>query len=149
VSTPRPTTVTSDLQLRLVVPGSSALPVRASMRYDVADPYAVQVAFHTGSGDSGSGDVVEWTFARQLLTDGVSSPVGEGDVQVWPSSSGTQPVVCLALSSPSGKALFEVPLPALVDFLGSTYAAVPTGGESAHVDVDAELALLLWAEPET
>ena len=144
---PRPTTVTADLQLRLVVPGSSALPVRASMRYDVTDPYAVSVAFHTGSADGG--DVVEWTFARQLLTDGVSAPVGEGDVQVWPSSSGGQPVVCLALSSPSGKALFEIPLPSLVDFLGSTYAAVPTGGESAHVDVDAELALLLWAEPET
>jgi len=148
VSSPRPTLVTADLQLRLVVPGSSALPVRASMRYDVTDPYAVTVAFYTGAADA-SGDVVEWTFARQLLTDGVSAPVGEGDVQVWPSSSSGAPVVCLALSSPSGKALFEVPLPELVDFLGSTYAAVPTGGESAHVDVDAELALLLWAEPET
>jgi hypothetical protein len=147
VNSPRPTLVTADLQLRLVVPGASALPVRASMRYDIADPYAVQVSFYTGSGETS--EVVEWTFARQLLTDGVSSPVGEGDVQVWPSSSGTQPVVCLALSSPSGKALFEVPLPALVDFLGTTYAAVPTGGESAYVDVDAELALLLWAEPET
>ncbi|MFP5219956.1 MAG: SsgA family sporulation/cell division regulator [Actinomycetes bacterium] len=148
MSSPRPTLVTADLQLRLVVPGSSALPVRASMRYDVTDPYAVTVAFYTGSSDT-SGDVVEWTFARQLLTDGVSAPVGEGDVQVWPSSSSGSPVVCLALSSPSGKALFEVPLPELVDFLGSTYAAVPTGGEGVHVDVDAELALLLWAEPET
>jgi hypothetical protein len=148
VGSPRQSVVSADLQLRLVVPGSSALPVRAGMRYDASDPYAVSVAFHTGPAD-GSGDVVEWTFARQLLTDGVSGPVGEGDVQVWPSSSGGAPVVCLALSSPSGKALFEIPLPALVDFLGSTYAAVPTGGESAHVDVDAELALLLWAEPET
>ena len=57
--------------------------------------------------------------------------------------------MCLSLSSPSGKALFEVPLPELVDFLGQTYAAVPTGAESNHLDVDAELALLLWAEPET
>ena len=145
--TPRPTTVTADLQLRLVVPGSSALPVRAAMRYDVSDPYAVTVAFYTGPAEGG--DVVEWTFARQLLTDGVSAPVGEGDVQAWPSTSSGSPVVCLALSSPSGKALFEIPLSGLVDFLGSTYAAVPTGGESAHVDVDAELALLLWAEPET
>jgi len=148
VMSQRPSTVTADLQLRLVVPGASALPVRAAMRYDVADPYAVQVAFYTGPSD-GNGDVVEWTFARQLLTDGVSAPVGEGDVQVWPSSSSGQPVVCLALSSPSGKALFEIPLSELVDFLSRTYAAVPTGGESAHVDVDAELALLLWAEPET
>ncbi|MDX6197075.1 MAG: hypothetical protein QOJ79_226 [Actinomycetota bacterium] len=145
--TPRSTSVSTELQLRLVVPGAASLPVRAGLRYDVLDPYAVQVAFHTGNG--ADADVVEWTFARQLLTDGVTSPVGEGDVQVWPSASAGLPVVCLSLSSPSGKALFEVPLPELVDFLGQTYAAVPTGAESQHVDVDAELALLLWAEPET
>jgi hypothetical protein len=141
--------VTADLQLRLVVPGSAALPVRAVVRYDAGDPYAVEVAFHTGPADRDGGDVVEWTFARQLLTDGVTAPVGEGDVQVWPSSSSGRPVVCLALSSPSGKALFEIPLADLVEFLGRCYTAVPTGEESAHVDVDAELALLLWAEPET
>ena len=75
------------------------------------------------------------------------APTGDGDVQVWPSSSGGRRVVCLSLSSPSGKALFEVPLAELVEFLGQTYEAVPTGCESDHVDVDAELALLLWTEP--
>ncbi len=148
MSSQRSSAVTADMQLRLVVPGSSALPVRAGMRYDVSDPYAVLVSFHTGPADGEGGDV-EWTFARQLLTDGVAGQVGEGDVQVWPSTSAGSPVVCLALSSPSGKALFEIPLSHLVDFLGRTYAAVPTGQESMHVDVDAELALLLWAEPET
>ncbi|MCU1691578.1 MAG: sporulation and cell division protein SsgA [Frankiales bacterium] len=144
----RPTSVSTQLQLRLVVPGASSLPVRASLRYDLGDPYAVTVAFHTGAAGSES-DSVEWTFARALLTDGVTSPVGEGDVQVWPSSSSGSSVVCLSLSSPSGKALFEVPVPELADFLGQTYAAVPTGSESDLVDVDAELALLLWAEPGT
>ena len=57
-------------------------------------------------------------------------------------------MVCLNLCSPSGKALFEVPLTDLADFLGRTYLAVPTGGESDYVDVESELALLLWAEPE-
>ena len=141
----RPTCVQADLQLRLVIAGSVPLPVRAGLRYDTLDPYAVQVAFHTGSG--GDSDVVEWTFARSLLSEGVSAPSGDGDVQVWPSSSAGLPVVCLSLSSPSGKALFEVPLPELVEFLAQTYVAVPTGCESDHVDVDAELALLLWAEP--
>ena len=145
--TPRTTSVSTELQLRLVMPGAASLPVRAGLRYDVTDPYAVQVSFHTGNGSDG--EIVDWTFARQLLTDGVTAPVGEGDVQVWPSASAGLPVVCLSLCSPSGKALFEVPLPELVDFLGQTYAAVPTGAESQHVDVDAELALLLWAEPET
>ena len=140
----RPTCIRAELHLRLVVAGSVPMPVRAGMRYDVRDPYAVQVTFHTAGTDDES---VEWTFARSLLSDGVSAPTGDGDVQVWPSASGGLPVVCLSLSSPSGKALFEVPLPELVEFLGHTYEAVPAGGESDHVDVEAELALLLWAEP--
>ncbi len=144
--TTRPTSVTSELQFRLVVPGAPSLPVRADLDYDETDPYAVTVAFHTGAA---GGDVVQWTFARQLLSDGISVPAGEGDVQVWPSAGDTGAAVCLSLSSPSGRALFEVPLTGLVEFLGRTYQAVPTGGESGHVDVDAELALLLWAEPET
>ncbi len=143
-----PTSVSSELQLRLVVPGASSMPVRAELNYDISDPYAVQVSFHTGGGVTG-GDVVQWTFARQLLSDGVVVPAGEGDVQVWPSNGSGAPAVCLSLSSPSGRALFELPLGELVEFLGRTYEAVPTGAESHHVDVDAELALLLWAEPET
>jgi hypothetical protein len=145
--TARPITVRSELQVRLVVPGGTSLPVRAALSYDAQDPYAVTVAFHTGS--SGDSDVVEWTFARQLLTDGVSAPVGQGDVQVWPSTDDVMAVVCLSLSSPSGKALFEIPVSELVEFLTMSYAAVPTGSETDHVDVDAELALLLWAEPNT
>jgi hypothetical protein len=115
----------------------------AELTYDHGDPYAVKVAFHTGGSD-----IVEWTFARALLTDGVTHPVGEGDVQVWPSHSGGRPVVCLSLSSPSGRALFEAPLAELVEFLTKTYAVVPTGSESEYVDVEAELALLLWNSPD-
>ncbi|HET6908074.1 MAG TPA: SsgA family sporulation/cell division regulator [Mycobacteriales bacterium] len=137
----RPDSVTAEIELRLVVPGSPSLPVRADVAYDHGDPYAVRVAFHTGNTDT-----VEWTFARALLTDGVTHPVGEGDVQVWPSHSGGRPVVCISLSSPSGRAMFEAPLAALVEFLTKTYAVVPTGSESDYVDVEAELALLLWSE---
>ena len=143
--TTRPNSVSSELQLRLVVPGAAALPVRSGLSYDPADPYAVTVAFHTTSGTSS--DVVQWTFARQLLADGLTAPAGEGDVQVWPSSSGGGSVVCLSLSSPSGRALFEVPLAELAQFLGETYAVVPSGAESELVDVEGELALLLWSEP--
>nr|MDQ3611294.1 SsgA family sporulation/cell division regulator [Actinomycetota bacterium] len=63
--TTRPTSVSAHLQLRLLVPGTAALPVRADLRYDVSDPYAVQISFHTSS--QSRGDVVQWTFARQLL----------------------------------------------------------------------------------
>jgi hypothetical protein len=134
--------ITTDLSLRLVVPGGSSLTVTATLRYEATDPYAVHVGFRTGTEE-----VVEWTFARQLLTDGVTCPVGDGDVQVWPSTDAGAQLVCLSLSSPSGQALFEVPLAGLVDFLTRTYAAVPTGSESDHVDLDAELALFLWSDP--
>jgi hypothetical protein len=137
-----PATVSAELTLQLIVPGDASLPVLAGVRYDSTDPYAVAVAFHTGTGES-----VEWTFARSLLTDGVTRPVGEGDVQVWPAHAAGRPVVCLALSSPSGRALFEVALDDVVEFLTRTYALVPTGCEGDHVDVDAELALLLWSNP--
>ena len=144
--TTRPMSISSALQLRLVVPGAAALPVRADLDYDASDPYAISVSFHTGPAN---GEVVRWTFARQLLSDGVAVPAGEGDVQVWPSAGDTGAVVGLSLSSPSGRAAFEVPLGDVLEFLGRTYEAVPPGGESSHVDIDAELALLLWVEPET
>ncbi len=53
----RPGTVTAQIELRLVVPGSASLPVLADLRYEVSDPYAVHVAFHTGGSET-----VEWTF---------------------------------------------------------------------------------------
>ena len=133
-------TVRSELELRLVVPGGPSLPVLADLRYSADDPWAVRVAFQTG----GEGDgIVEWMFARQLLTDGVAGAVGEGDVRVWPSMSGGERVISLAMASPSGSALFEIDRDALVEFLQQTYVAVPTGAEEDVVDLDAELALLI------
>ncbi|MDX6285360.1 MAG: hypothetical protein QOG53_845 [Frankiales bacterium] len=136
-----PQFVTAEVGLRLVVPDGTPLPVTASIRFDAADPYAVTVTFFTGASEP-----VRWTFARQLLTDGVERSVGEGDVRVWPANSDGSPVVYIALSSPSGRALFEVPLGDVVEFLGRSYAAVPTGSESDFVDVDSELNLILSDE---
>ena len=132
-------TVTAELELRLVVPGRPSLPVTAGAAYEVADPWAVRVTFQTGEPDG----VVEWMFARQLLTDGVTGAVGEGDVRVWPSVSGRERVIDLAMTSPSGSALFEIDRDALLEFLQQTYLVVPTDTEQDVVDLDAELALLL------
>ena len=135
-------TVCAELELRLVVPGGPSLPVLADLRYAADDPWAVRVAFQVGSGEDGTG-TVEWMFARQLLTEGIAGTVGEGDVRVWPSVSGRDRVVNLAMASPSGAALFEIDRDALVHYLQQTYLAVPTGTEGDVVDLDAELALLL------
>jgi len=132
--------VSTELELRLVVPGGPSLPVLAGLRYQADDPWAVRVTFQTGEGEDGC---VEWMFARQLLTDGIRETVGEGDVRVWPSITDGERVVNLAMASPSGSALFEIDRDALVEFLQQTYLAVPTGSEEDVVDLDAELALLL------
>ncbi len=50
----RPTTVEVETSLRLVAPDATALPVRASLRYDPSDPYAVHVLFHAET-DRGRG----------------------------------------------------------------------------------------------
>ena len=131
------TTICTEFVLRLVVPGGPPLPVVSGLRYDRLDPWAVHVAFQTG----GEGDgTVAWTFARQLLTDGIAAPTGEGDVRVWPALHGPDRVVNLAMASPSGSALFEIDRDELVEFLQATYLLVPTGCEREAVDLDAELA---------
>lgn len=130
--------VRTDLTLRLLVQGGPSLPVTAAVRYDAADPYAVHVTFLTGGGDS-----VEWVFARSLLTDGVTAPAGQGDVRVWPVERSGERLLSIAMSSPSGAALFEAARDDVVEFLTQTYVAVPTGAEESFVDLDAELALLL------
>ena len=110
-------TVTAELELHLVVPGGPSLPVLAGLSYSSDDPWAVRVAFHTG----GEGDgTVEWMFARQLLTDGISGAVGEGDVRVWPADKSGGRIVHLAMASPSGSALFEIDRNGLVEFLQQT-----------------------------
>lgn len=139
--TPRPLMVNAELHVVLVVADSPAAPVRAGASYDAADPYAVTLTFHTGA------EAVEWTFARSLLTQGVTAHTGEGDVRTWPTLRDGEAVLCLSLSSPAGKALFEMPVSEVVDFLTMTYAAVATGSESDHVDLDTELAHLLGAGP--
>ena len=132
--------VSTELELRLVVPGGPSLPVLAGLRYQADDPWAVRVTFQTGGDEDGT---VEWMFARQLLTDGIRAAVGEGDVRVWPSTRSGVQIVNLAMASPSGSALFEIDRNGLVEFLQKTYLAVPTGSEEDVVDLDAELARLL------
>ncbi len=90
----------------------------------------------------GDDEPVEWIFARELLTVGIVRRVGDGDVEVWLTDDDGS--LNIALSSPFGDALFEVPLSPLADFLHRTYQAVPAGEESEFIDIDAELENLLW-----
>ncbi|MGA8115473.1 MAG: SsgA family sporulation/cell division regulator [Actinocatenispora sp.] len=141
-----PTTVEVEASLQLVAPDSVTLPVRSSLRYDPADPYAVHVLFHP---DAGDGDPVGWSFARDLLVSGLSEATGIGDVRVWPWSTPRGAVVALALSSPDGNALFEVPRTILARFLRRTFVVVPRGEESRYLDIDGAIVRLLGQVPRT
>lgn len=131
--------VTTELELRLVVADGPTLPVTATLRYAAADPWAVRIHFQTGE----DGEGVEWLFARQLLTDGVTRPAGQGDVRVWPAPDARDRVVHLKMASPSGSALFELDRDDVAGFLQQTYRVVATGGEDRVIDLDVELRELL------
>lgn len=106
--------------------------------FDPADPYAVTMKLDARSGS------VTWTFARELLAEGVYSPSGDGDVQVWPCLSNTgEAVVIVELSSPDGTALLQTGSRAVQAFVTEIFEAVPTGTESSHVSMDALVAQLL------
>ena len=149
-----PRSVRLPVEVRLLPPGGGAIAVEAELRYDSRDPYAVTVSFRTGAqraaracdGVPDEGDplmVVAWTFARQLLTDGIGRACGAGDVRVWPSVDRASTVLWLSLSAPSGAAQFGFPLRVVVEFLTSTYDIVPFGCERDFWDIDATLAALL------
>ena len=141
-------TVSAELGLRLVAAEQTIVPLVASLSYRGSDPYAIRMAFHVGAEDP-----VEWIFARELLADGVMTPAGDGDVQLWPSAPVAGPdgeirgpltVLNINLSSPFGEAHFEAPAEEIINFLDRTYSIVRMGHESDVIDIDAELNGLLW-----
>jgi hypothetical protein len=145
-------TVSAQLSLGLVAAEQTIVPLVASLHYSASDPYAIRMAFHLGPGDP-----VEWIFARELLADGMTMHVGNGDVQIWPSLPtagqdadpdgdvhGPLSVLNVKLSSPFGEAHFEATTDTIASFLERTYRVVRMGQESAVIDIDAELNGLLW-----
>ncbi|WP_399939768.1 SsgA family sporulation/cell division regulator [Streptomyces sp. BBFR25] len=133
-----PTVVERELELRLVLSPERGIPVPARLGYHTDDPYAVHITFHIDSGRP-----VHWTFARDLLVEGVFRPSGHGDVRVWPSKAEGRSVVLIALSSPDGDALLEAPTPQVSAWLERTLRAVPPGAEGAWLGIDDGLAELL------
>jgi hypothetical protein len=127
-------TVTRELSWQVVAPTDGPSQVCVSMRYDTADPYAVHAVFRVTLDQQ-----VAWVFARELLTQGLDQPSGDGDVRIWPASQAGHEVVCIALRSPDGEALLEACADDLVDFLSSAYALCPRGREPQHLKIDRAL----------
>ncbi|MCT9082902.1 SsgA family sporulation/cell division regulator [Streptomyces fulvoviolaceus] len=126
--------------VRLAVAEGVDRPVMLDLSYDTADPYAVSLTFHMCTDAT-----VRWVVGRDLLLDGLESPVGVGDIQVWPSQRPWVGKVHIALC-PCPKqetVVVTVSARALEAFLGRTLAMVPAGTEECHLDVDAAVHQLL------
>lgn len=131
-----------ELTLRCVDPLGVFRDVTAAFTYDAADPYAVWVTLPWID------DTHRWAMCRSLLSRGLTDPVGEGDVQLWPSTdeAGTG-VVVLDLWTAHVHVVAEVSTRELYRFLTRTLAAVPFGSEDQHMDVDLLIGDLL-SHPE-
>ncbi|MEV6424172.1 SsgA family sporulation/cell division regulator [Streptomyces sp. NPDC051662] len=136
------TVVERELELNLVLSPERSIPVPARLVYRTDDPYAVHITFHIGSDNP-----VNWTFARELLVEGVFRPCGHGDVRIWPTKVDGRTVLCVALSSPDGDALLEAPCAAVSAWLERTLRIVPPGTESEQLGLDDGLAALLTPAP--
>ncbi|MBV6696756.1 SsgA family sporulation/cell division regulator [Kitasatospora aureofaciens] len=121
------------------------VPVDAELRFDTSLPYAACLAFPlapcTCTGDDAR---ICWYFSRELLNEGRHVPVGSGDVKVRPGPEGE---VLITLCGPTGKAaVLSAPEDAVTAFLSDSFALVPAGSESEHLNIDAALARLLAAD---
>lgn len=132
------TFVERELELILVLSPERSVPVPARLTYRTDDPYAVHITFHVGSDHP-----VHWTFARELLVEGVFRPCGDGDVRIRPTALDGKAVVLMALSSPDGEALLEAPAAQVSAWLERSLRAVPPGSESRTLGLDDGLAELL------
>lgn len=104
--------------------------VSTAFAYDPADPYAVWVTLPWIDGTH------RWAIDRSMLSQGLTDPVGEGDVQLWPSTDETgSGVVVLDLWSPDVHVVAEVSTRELYRFLTRTLTAVPFGSEELDVDL--------------
>ena len=135
----------SPITLQLVGP-QSWTEVPALLCYDAADPFAVRIAFGDVGDERGVVDPddggIAWLLSRELLQAGLEGPAGDGDVRLWPAHA-LNDVLFLHLRAPSGEALFELSRATVAAFLRQTEQLVPSGSESALLDLDDELQALI------
>ncbi|MEU4099835.1 SsgA family sporulation/cell division regulator [Streptomyces tanashiensis] len=112
-------------------PNGPRLPLPAELRYGVLDPYAVRLSLI-----SPVQPPVTWVFARELLTEGTMRPTGSGDVLVVPGDGHHSRSLRVILRNSTGTALIDLEAARVALFLQQTFALVPVGTESNHLDLD-------------
>ncbi len=108
------------------------------MAYSRRDPFAVTMTFLTPD------ESLTWTFARDLLIQGLRRTSGEGDVCVAPAvCPAGRPVVLITLSSPDGHLMLQARTTQIAEFVDRSLSVVPIGSEVPHLDIDGLVAQLL------
>lgn len=110
-------------------------PVLAHFRYDAADPFALSVVFsHDGR------VLAEWALDREMVGEGLTRPVGVGDVRLRPESRGVWDELRIELlgndraDGDRHRAVVFVWASAVESFLRDTHAVVRPGEEEVCVD---------------
>ena len=130
------TALKQDIALDCVDLAGTTRQLSAELAYAAEDPFAITMTFRTRTGD------VPWVFHRELLLGGLTNPVGEGDVRMYPSIDlQGRAVVVIELLSTAGSFVAHAQTQEIHQFLNGTLALVPLGSE--HIDVDAMIDSLL------
>ncbi|WP_330246988.1 MULTISPECIES: SsgA family sporulation/cell division regulator [unclassified Streptomyces] len=132
------TSVTHEVVAHIVVADEPPMSLPAELRYDRADPYAVCLSIGTTSMGT-----VDWMFARSLLSEGMSGPVGVGDVLVVSRHDCHRHSVRIVIRSPAGAAVLDISASVVTAFLERARMVVPPGAEGLHIDLDRVVAELL------
>ncbi|MFF0115046.1 SsgA family sporulation/cell division regulator [Streptomyces prasinus] len=110
-------------------------PVLAHLSYDPADPFAVTLVFsHDGR------ILARWQLDRGMLADGLTRPVGIGDVRLRPESRGVGRELRMEfLGEPHADggrhhAVVFAWAGVVGDFLSRTFRSVPSGSEETRLD---------------
>lgn len=104
--------------------------IETVLGYHRPDAYAVTMTFMTGD------EPLTWTFARDLLIEGMNQPSGDGDVHIAPAVINGRAAVLITLSSPDGHLLLEARTDQVAEFINGTLALVPAGSESSQLNLD-------------
>ena len=124
------------------------VPISASLHYDSTEPYTVTMWL--GSEDKEEG--VNWSFALELIREGVYQTTGQGDVKAWPCLNREgEAVVMIELSSPDGEACLETKTRDVYTFLMSVATEQARNGldtpeaqqKLAHQAVDSAIERIL------
>jgi hypothetical protein len=118
----------------------AGVPIDSTLRYSTNSPYELTATFTSPAGPT----AVVWSFARDLLFDGLFGDAGYGDVAVRPAQQDAD-TIDLELRSESGHVVLSASASEIAEFLADTHRLVAPGGESLWFNFDEELHRLVEA----